>query len=163
MSSTQAPITYLSGDATQPATPGPKVIAHICNDAGGWGSGFVVAVSRRWKEPELAYRRLASQRPLPLGMVQLIRVTPDIEVANLLAQHGYKNASNPVAVRYDQLRLCLEKLGARLHDLYTPLPTIHMPRIGCGLAGGTWDQVEPIIQATLSDRGLAVYVYDLPT
>ncbi|MEV6001124.1 Appr-1-p processing protein, partial [Streptomyces griseomycini] len=27
---------------------GVKVIAHVCNDIGGWGKGFVLAVSRRW-------------------------------------------------------------------------------------------------------------------
>ena len=34
-----------------------------------------------------------------------------------------------------------------------------MPRIGCGLAGGTWKEVEPIVQAALD--GLPVVVYDL--
>src|SRR4029077_8760714 len=28
----------------------------VCNDAGGWGKGFVIAVSRRWPEPERRYR-----------------------------------------------------------------------------------------------------------
>ncbi len=33
-------IVYLKGDATQPKTEGNKIIAHICNDIGGWGKGF---------------------------------------------------------------------------------------------------------------------------
>jgi hypothetical protein len=37
-----------------------------------------------------------------------------------------------------------------------------MPRIGCGLAGGTWDQIEMIIREELIARNIAVYVYDLP-
>ncbi|WP_218034641.1 hypothetical protein [Acrocarpospora corrugata] len=52
-----AQIHYLHGDATCPQAEGPKVIAHICHDQGGWGKGFVLAVSRRWPEPEAAYRR----------------------------------------------------------------------------------------------------------
>ncbi len=36
-------ITYLTGDATQPQSAGPKLIVHVCNDIGGWGRGFVVA------------------------------------------------------------------------------------------------------------------------
>jgi hypothetical protein len=39
---------------------------------------------------------------------------------------------------------------------------VHMPRIGCGLAGGTWDKIDPIIQRTLCDQGVRVIVYDLP-
>jgi hypothetical protein len=35
-----------------------------------------------------------------------------------------------------------------------------MPRIGCGLAGGEWSRVEPLILSHLSDQGLAVTIYD---
>ncbi|MFJ5832567.1 hypothetical protein [Streptomyces sp. NPDC093089] len=45
-------ITYVRGDATAPHGKGVKIVAHVCNDLGGWGKGFVVAVSRRWPEPE---------------------------------------------------------------------------------------------------------------
>jgi hypothetical protein len=39
---------------------------------------------------------------------------------------------------------------------------VHMPRIGCGLAGGQWEEIEPIIETTLGAKGVAVTVYDLP-
>lgn len=48
-------INYLKGDATSPQARGIKIIAHICNDLGGWGKGFVMAISKRWAEPEKAY------------------------------------------------------------------------------------------------------------
>ena len=35
-----------------------------------------------------------------------------------------------------------------------------MPRIGCGLAGGKWEVIEPIILKTLSANELEVTVYD---
>jgi len=37
---------------------------------------------------------------------------------------------------------------------------VHMPRIGCGLAGGTWDRIEPIIVRALCEHDVAVTVYD---
>lgn len=37
-----------------------------------------------------------------------------------------------------------------------------MPRIGCGLAGGTWDQIEPLLEERLVCAGFDVRVYDLP-
>jgi hypothetical protein len=37
---------------------------------------------------------------------------------------------------------------------------VHMPRIGCGLAGGTWDKIEPLIDENLADKGVEVTVYD---
>ena len=44
-------IKYLKGDATCPQAKGMKIICHVCNDAGGWGKGFVLALSKRWDEP----------------------------------------------------------------------------------------------------------------
>jgi hypothetical protein len=38
--------------------------------------------------------------------------------------------------------------------------TVHMPRIGCGLAGGKWEAVEPLIRVAIP--GTEVFVYDLP-
>lgn len=70
-------ITYVRGDATAPQGKGVKVIAHVCNDLGGWGKGFVVALSDRWREPEAAYRRWHRERAsndFGLGAVQLVRV-----------------------------------------------------------------------------------------
>ena len=78
-------ITYLIGDATAPDTRGPAVIAHVCNDSGGWGKGFVLAISRRWPEPEAAYRRWArSGEKFGLGMVQLVTVKDHLSVANMV-------------------------------------------------------------------------------
>ncbi|WP_435642688.1 hypothetical protein ACR9VJ_06005 [Streptomyces sp. H49] len=35
-----------------------------------------------------------------------------------------------------------------------------MPRIGCGLAGGKWSRVEPLVTERLVGRGISVTVYD---
>ena len=74
-------IKYLIGDATQP-TPdvvesgpenGVRLITHICNNQGGWGRGFVVALSKRWPEPERAYRQWF-RAGLELGHIQTVKV-----------------------------------------------------------------------------------------
>ena len=50
-------IIYIKGDATSPISPGNKIITHICNDIGGWGKGFVLALSKKWKVTEEADRK----------------------------------------------------------------------------------------------------------
>lgn len=68
-------IQYLRGDATSPQAVGIKIIGHICNDIGGWGKGFVLAVPRRWPEPEAAYRgwhRNRASNDFTLGAVQFV-------------------------------------------------------------------------------------------
>jgi len=152
-------ITYLVGDATHVEGPGPHVIAHLCNDSGGWGKGFVLTITRRWGQPEAAYRKWAkSGEDFGLGMVQLVTVADNLTVANLVAQHGYRSASNPIAVRYDAVDICLSKLAVRLANG----STVQVPRIGCGLAGGQWEKIEPLIETRLVDSGFDVRVYDFP-
>lgn len=50
-------IIYLIGDATAPEIEGLKIIVYVCNDIGAWGKGFVMAISKRWPEPESQYRK----------------------------------------------------------------------------------------------------------
>lgn len=153
-------IRYLTGDATAPITEGNKVIVHICNDIGKWGKGFVVAVSKRWPGPEEAYREaFTCPAPPQLGEVQLIDVAHDITVANIIGQHGVRSPRSkaPAPIRYPAVRQGLEKVAAFAKSRNA---SVHMPRIGCGLAGGSWDEIEPIIGETLVSEGVVVFVYD---
>ncbi len=147
-------IHYIIGDATQPIGDGNKIICHICNDIGGWGAGFVLALSKRWKEPEAAYRNLTpSERTL--SMVDIIPVEHNISVANMIAQQGIGYHDTRPPIRYAAVRAAL----AKVNDVaYRSNATIHMPRIGCGLAGGNWEEIEKIVREVMS---VDVYVYDL--
>ena len=153
-------ITYLKGDATVPQAKGTKIIVHICNNIGGWGKGFVLAISKRWSEPEKSYRewhRNRAKNDFELGSIQVIQVADYIYVGNMIAQQGIKTGSNGVPIGYEAVRECLEKIAKEAQLLSA---SIHMPRIGCGLAGGKWEKIEPIIQETLIQKELDVYVYD---
>ncbi|MFF4601102.1 macro domain-containing protein [Amycolatopsis sp. NPDC001319] len=158
-----ADIHYVTGDATSPQTEGPKIIAHICNDRGGWGTGFVLAISKRWPEPEAAYRRWhhdQARNDFELGATQLVQVTPDVWVANMIGQHGVKTSrSSGPPIRYDALRHCLRHLATHATHLTAG---IHMPRIGTGLAGGRWDLIEPLIIDELIGHNIPVTIYDWP-
>ncbi len=151
-------ITYLKGDATAPQVEGNKIIVHICNDLGGWGKGFVLAISKKWLEPEKAYREwYKNKTDFALGTTQVIQVLEDVFVGNMIAQEGLKRVNNIAPIRYEAVKTCLNKIAIEASKLNA---SIHMPRIGCGLAGGKWEEIEPIIHETLSKKDLEVYVYD---
>lgn len=95
-------IYYLIGDATAPVAVGSKIICHVCNDIGAWGKGFVLAISKRWPEPEAAYRewhRNRENNDFKLGAVQLVQVQPDLWVANTIGQHGLQRQSGQPPIR----------------------------------------------------------------
>ncbi|MEW1994154.1 macro domain-containing protein [Streptomyces coelicoflavus] len=153
-------ISYVRGDATAPSVKGVKVIAHVCNDLGGWGKGFVLAVSRRWPGPEAAYRawhRDRAANDFGLGAVQFVQVDPYVWVANMIGQHGMRTGSKGVPVRYEAIGTALGLVADRAVELDA---SVHMPRIGCGLASGKWSRVEPLISDRLARRGIPVTVYD---
>lgn len=58
---------------------------------------------------------------------------------------------------YQPLEQCMRAVGCFANAVGAG---VHMPRVGCGLAGGSWDDVEPIINRALA--GVPVTVYDLP-
>ena len=153
-------INYVKGDATSPQAEGPKIIAHICNNIGGWGKGFVLAISKRWPEPEKDYRlwhRKRSENDFELGNIKIVQVSADIYVANMIGQQGIKRGSNGVPIRYEAVESCLQQLAAEAQKLGA---SVHMPRIGCGLAGGKWTKIEPLIQSTLLAEETPTIVYD---
>ena len=153
-------IRYMKGDATCPQAKGVKIICHICNDIGGWGKGFVLAISERWEEPESEYRKWhakGSKGEFELGAVQFVQVEPYIWIANMIAQRGIKKGSSGPPIRYEAVSQCLQRVAGKAKELGA---SVHMPRIGCGLAGGKWSEIEPLIEGQLCDAGIAVTVYD---
>jgi O-acetyl-ADP-ribose deacetylase (regulator of RNase III) len=156
-------INYIKGDATQPFGEGPKILMHVCNDIGGWGRGFVLAISKRWPEPEQCYRewhRGEEKDTFALGAVQFFQVSEGLWVANVIGQRDIRPIDGVAPIRYEALRAGLQKVAAQAHRLGA---SVHMPRIGCGLAGGTWDKVASIVQEELATKNIPVTVYDLPS
>lgn len=148
-------ITYLKGDATYPQGDGNKLLIHCSNDKGYWAKGFVLALTKRWKEPEAIYR---SYKPecLNLGDIQIINVEDDIIVVNMIGQHDIKpNEKGEPPVRYWAIKLALQKVN-RLAKLANA--TVHCPRFGAFLAGGDWNEIEKLIKENIE---VDVYIYDL--
>lgn len=164
-----AEIKYIKGDATRPEVWGNAIIAHICNDDGKWGKGFVMALSRRWPEPEAKYRAWHKDRErassgFKLGAVRFVGVktidtvlNPDqkLWVANMIAQHGIRGPGNLTPIRYGALSQALSNVAefAKKNNA-----SVCMPKIGSGLAGGDWNKIERLITEAIVNQGVAVTV-----
>jgi O-acetyl-ADP-ribose deacetylase (regulator of RNase III) len=158
-------VTYVDGDATRPVGIGRKLIIHCCNDKGGWGAGFVLALSKLDLNPENMYRLwhqgviAGATGAFKLGEVQFAAFhQPTLTVANMIGQHGtgVDEDGNP-PIRYSAIRRNLKKVRryCRKHNM-----SVHAPRFGSDLAGGDWNVIEKIIEDELTTRGISVTVYD---
>lgn len=161
-------IIYEVGDVTESDIEGLKILVHISNSHGGWGSGFVISLSNRWPQPESVYRALTKEG-LVLGDIQIVQVAHDIIVVNMVAQIlGYSQGPDGKMVppiRYDALRTCLEKVCCLVQGLQAASDetvSIIGPRFGAGLGGGKWSIIENLIEEEICTYDIPVYIYDLP-
>lgn len=146
-------ITYIKGDATEPTGNGLKVIPHVTNNKGAWGSGFVLSLSKKWGGPEYYYKQAAAEGKLKLGLTQMIQVADDIYVANMCAQTFYNKLSSGIPLKYWALQRCMQTVATFCH---VKNASIHCPQFGAGLAGGDWNRIEKMIN---QEWALPVFVY----
>jgi O-acetyl-ADP-ribose deacetylase (regulator of RNase III) len=171
-------IHHVTGDATAPVdTNSPRVIAHVCNDLGKWGRGFVVPLGARHPNAEAQYRswhrhgfyyeptlyNAPEAGPMTrvdfrLGAVQFVAVDRHLWVANMVAQAGLPSAQNPRPLSLSALAQALADVEAFAVRTGS---TVHMPRIGTGYGGHSWPMVEAVVGHHLG--AVDAYVYTLPT
>lgn len=154
-------IRYVKGNALDinARTVRTAVIVQVVNDATpNWGgAGFSMAVLRKWPKAQDEFRSWASSE-LRLGGVHFAEVVDGVFVASIVAQRGYGPAKTP-RIRYGALE---EGIHAIAQFAAEKEASVHMPRIGCGQAGGRWDVIREIIASAFAPRETSVTVYDLP-
>lgn len=169
-------LSYVKGDLFA-SLPGNNVlIPHVCNDIGGWGAGFVVAVSQYDRSPEEDYRTwfkgespqhiCASNRSFGLSETQISAIGGGLNlayVANMVAQHKLSSKNGRVPIRYWALVRCMMYVQHSLtkRKEFKDTKGIWCPKFGAGLAGGKWDVIETLIKEIWVDAGIPVTVFEL--
>ena len=155
-------LRYVRGDASEPRTSGPAIIAHIVNDrARSWGGrGFAISLMRRFPGAADDYAAWAGAGHARRGAVHLTEAEDGLWIASLVAQAGYgPSPSQRPRLRIAALRQALETLAAEARERAAD---VHMPAIGTGQAGARWPGVRDLVLEELADRHVATTVYVLP-
>jgi O-acetyl-ADP-ribose deacetylase (regulator of RNase III) len=133
--------------------------------SGEWGSGVVMAISRRWVDPERLYRKWSREgmfdgKKYELGNIQVVHVESNIDVVNMIGQKGIRGRTqeNLPPVRYGAIRRCLKQVAEIAKKEGA---SVVAPKFGSGLAGGKWEIIEQIIQETLCVNDINVTIYEL--
>lgn len=181
-------IKTIVGDATNPQRINPDakvIIPHVCNNIGGWGKGFVNALTETFggflRESYVAWHKQDAKKidiieeasgfssnhspwEFGLGAVQFVDVGHNIVIANMVAQHGlkqfgYTSLTNRPPIRYGALVDCMRKV-ADLAWAENGNAEIHCPKFGSDLAGGSWSEIEKMIEEIWCDENIPVTVYE---
>ncbi len=155
------PITYVHGNALDPKGDGKRLVCQLVNDrARKWGGGIARRAAEKFPQAEKEFANWIAALPNKdrLGCVHFSSETDGIVLASLIAQEGFGKSEFP-RIRYGALEQCLNSTASYSQENGF---TVHMPRIGTGAAGGTWEVVEEIIDECMVANGISVTVYDLP-
>jgi len=158
----------VKGDATVPqftTTDEIAIIPHCCNNENGWGAGFVMALSAKWKKPERVYRQLCTRysKDKLLGKVCYAKIDNHFIVANMVAQNGTISENNSKPVKYKALISCMEKVTdyiEMIKDQVSSPVVIHAPKFCSDLAGGNFDFVLELINEIWLSEGIDVVIYE---
>lgn len=163
-------INYVEGDLFkvikdfQPdlSWTGNVVLPHVCNDRGGFGSGFVLPLSRHFPIVKTEYLKWAdtkgydvafSKNPLfQLGNTQIVEIPEhQIFVANMIAQ----TLGGQRPLFYNHLVRCMETVAEFTKEKNA---VIVAPMFSSGLAGGDWNFTEKLIEDCWLRKGLDVTI-----
>jgi hypothetical protein len=160
-------IKNVVGDATDPQTTHDReisIISHCCNNENKWGSGFVLALNKKWKEPERVYRIFCgNSRNSPLlGKVCYAKISDKLVVANMIGQDGTISSDNPKPIKYRHLANCMAKVAGYIEMIKTQTSNtvaIHSPMFGSLRAGGDWNIILELIKEIWVENGIDVVIY----
>lgn len=119
------------------------LVVHGCNAQGVMGSGVARALRERHPRMFHDYRKVFESEGLALGSVIWTPVHENLHIASAITQEFYGRYPGRQYVCYDALDSALKKV--RQKAIETNLPIFINP-IGCGLGGGKWEVVGPMLE-----------------
>jgi len=145
------------------------IIPHICNNVNAFGSGFSGSIDHHFPIVKDNFYLLGNKNKL--GHTQFIEVAKSnkhkIIVANMIAQNGLKNKSNPRPLNYWALAHCMYNVNLYIKDIMNTIDDedieIHTIKFGAGLAGGNWKFISDIIDDIWSKYLVFIYGSNIST
>ena len=124
-------------------------IAHGCNARGVMGSGVALAVKRKYPGAYEDYMTEYNKAGLKLGMVYPYMPSTELVIWNAITQEGFGQPTRNCS--YDAIQTCFEDINHAVGQTgeIGVVKEIHIPFIGAGLGGGSWNIIKAIIEDTV--------------
>ena len=151
---------YVTGDLLDPKF---TIFCHQVNCQGVMGGGVAKQIKNKYPNVFAAYQtrcRIQKENNKPLlGKVQWVK-TPDGRLcANMFAQDRYGH--DKCYTDYFAFRDCLINIIHTIEEYDMPAGVIAFPyKIGCGLAGGNWNVILPMIEEFAKRIPIDVYIVE---
>lgn len=150
-------IQYKDGDVVEAAKNKEiDILIHGCNCFNTMGSGVAKAIGAEWPQAYEEDCTTIKGSKSKLGSFSFVEIPNGPTIINAYTQFNY-NRKNEHIDLFEYA--AFEKILNKIAYLYLPnkFNRIGMPKIGSGLAGGSWNKIEKIIQNTLKDFDVTIY------
>lgn len=156
-------IEIIYGDITN---TGKDIIIQQVNCTGFMGAGLAKTIMQKYGNVRMEYINYQKDKKKEtgrakdlLGLVNYVTVNDRKVIANIFGQVGIRKGwgDKTVYTDTDALRLGLGNVRRKAVEegLSIAIPT----HIGCGLAGGNWDEIKEMIEEVFRHTGLVVVFY----
>ena len=155
------PISLVHGDVLQPVGGGTKIICQLVNDqARRWGGGIAKSASKKFPAAEQQFSEwlMSTPRKERLGKVHWADIGNSTFLASIVGQSGFGESLFP-RIRYQAVEKAFKEIAAIANQRAA---SVHMPRLGTGAAGATWETVEEMVVELFGPKGVPVTIYDPP-
>jgi O-acetyl-ADP-ribose deacetylase (regulator of RNase III) len=152
--------------------PKNGIVIHFCNCQGVMGAGLAKTIRNKWPVVDGDYKKYLEKFEKPkvfaLGDIISTRVDDKLIVISCLTQYhrSTQTRQTDYAAVIKALNLCLSQCNA-LNIIDTPARgmlydfryDIYIPHnVGCGLGGGDWNIVRPIIDEIFANYEGNVFI-----
>ena len=138
-----------------------NIMVHQCNCFATMGSGIASQIASKYpevKEADSKYCHDNGSRNI-FGTLLALKLHDERYCVNFYSQFRYGRERRHTD--YGAFKACLDNLAARLNNSPSFL-TVGFPfNIGCGLAGGDWSVILPMIQQFADSVPQEIYIVSL--
>lgn len=147
-------IRYITGDLVRDAE-NFDVIIQCANCFCTMGAGIAPQIKKKFPEAYAVDCETVSGDKNKLGTISFTKLTKPT-VINLYGQFGFNGRKHgQIDVDYDAIRSGLKLVKENFSGKF-----IGMPKIGSGLAGGSWPIIEKIIETELAGEYVTVVKWE---
>lgn len=146
-------LVYQAGDMFDNADNGILFIPVNCK--GSMGAGLALDVAERYPEIEMIYKKACKDGSLAIGKPLLTSARDGKILLLFPTKNDWRNRSE---IEYIEsgIKYFNEQIITNFSIGQMPL---HIPKLGCGLGGLDWEEVNPIIEKYFNTYQSKVYVY----
>ena len=131
-----------------------KALAHGCNCAGAMGKGIAVGFKERYPQMYKLYQSFCKAGAVPGEVFPYYDRDTDVVIYNLMTQRHWTTPATIEAIE-QSVRTMMEML----QDIQ--IKTVGIPKIGCGLGGLDWKDVQPLLEKISEEYKVTIVVVSL--